>query len=109
MDTEKLRITTSDEYKTYISALSLRASTWIPKIRKQYAVKAFELFSDPSIRKLVIAYGEEMEKLRRDRLRDFETLANDPGRYDFLSLEDSCLINASEYGKAIDLLFDIKL
>ena len=113
----RLRIRNSEEYKTYMKALCRMASRWVPEIQIQYAQKAFEKYQDESIRKLVLAYGEEAEKLDEDRFRDFcsadryfddnffEEYNVDPKTY----LKDSCLIHASEYAQAVFFLFDIKL
>ena len=107
MDIEKLRIIQSEEYELYIKALCRRASFWVPSIRQQYAKKAYELYQNPTIRKVVLAYGAEVEKQDADILREFSGLAENP-EAEFYSLEGSCLIHAKEYGQTIDLLFDIQ-
>lgn len=103
-DIEKFDITHSEEYKTYIKALCRLASQYIPKIRRQFAEKAFELFQNETIRKLVLAYGIEIEKLDEDRLRDFNLAADYPESLAH-GLEDSCLNNAGHYAQAIRLFF----
>lgn len=103
-DTEKFKITQSEEYKTYIAALCRLASGYVPKIRLQFAEKALENFQSKTLRTLVIAYGEECKKLDADRLRDFMWKANDPETLCH-NLEDSCLNNAEHYAAAIKLFF----
>lgn len=103
LDTKRFEITHSDEYKTYIKALAKLACQYVPEIRRQYAAKAFELFANETIRQLVLAYGEEVEKLEADRLREF-AYAADYTDIEY-SLEDSCLNNAGHYAAAIRLFF----
>lgn len=98
----------SDEYKAYLAALCDLASNYISEIRVQFATKAYEKYQDPTVRRLVLAYGEEVRKLREDRLRDFAWVEN----HSFVGadhLHDSCLNNARHYAEAIHLLFDINL
>ncbi len=102
--TEIYTITTTAEYKTYINALCRLASGYIPKIRRQFAEKALVNFQNETIRKLVIAYGAECEKLDESRLRDFKMVADDPELYGH-GLEDYCLNNAEHYAAAIKLFF----
>lgn len=113
MSIEKMKTTQSEEYKTYMKALCRLASMYVPRIRAQFAAKAYEKFQDASTRRLVLAYGEEAEALDRSRLRDF-TMFSDcaidddepitkPADY----LNDYCLNKASDYGNAVKLLFDI--
>lgn len=117
MDMEKWEVRRSEEYQKYMKALCRMACRWVPEIRIQYAEKAFEMYKDESVRKLVLAYGEEAEKLDADRLRDFcnadEHFDDDFwGKYEVnreTYLRDSCLIHADEYAQAAFLLFDINL
>lgn len=103
VDIKRLEITQSEEYKGYIKALCRLAYAYVPEIRKQFAAKAFDMYSNETIRKLVLAYGEEIEKLEKDRLRDFSFAADyTDSEY---SLEGSCLNNAGHYEAAIKLFF----
>lgn len=104
---ERLRITQSEEYKQYLSALCHLASQYVPRIRKQFALQAFGKFQDTTVRRLVLAYGVEAAKLDESRLRDFDFLSEHP-EADYMSMEDSCIIHAGQYGEAIKLLFDIE-
>lgn len=106
LDTEVFKIVHSDEYKRYLAALCRHASTYVSKIRIQFAEKAFEKYADPSIRRLVLEYGEERERLDESRLRDFK-FASEYGRESGF-LEDDCLNRAKHFGEAINFLFDIK-
>lgn len=106
MDYEKLKITQSDEYKEYLAALCRLASEYVSRIRVQFAEQAFEKYADPTIRRLVLAYGEEREKLDRDRLREFDYVSRN-GATTPEHLNDSCLNRAHSYGDAVKLLFDI--
>lgn len=101
---EKYEITRNEEYKAYIAALCRLASGYVSRIRREFAEKAFEKFNDPTIRRLVLEYGKECEKLDEQRLRDFTMAANDPSLLAH-GLEDSCLNNARHYGEAIKLFF----
>lgn len=100
---KKLEITQSAEYKAYIEALCRLACVYIAEIRRQFAAKAFELYGNETIRRLVLAYGEEIKKLEEDRLRDFKYAADYPESE--FSLEDSCLNNAQHYAQAIKFFF----
>lgn len=112
MDYEKLKITQSEEYKKYMKALCRIASGWVSKIRIQFARKAFEKYQDETLRRLVLACGEEIEKQDAYRLREFRSVsereADDPIREDFLN-DDCCLIYNHEYARAVFLLFDIEV
>lgn len=102
-DIKKFEITQSAEYKAYIEALCHLACVYIAEIRRQFAAKAFELYGNETIRRLVLAYGEEIKKLEADRLREFKFAADYPESA--YSLEDSCLNNAQHYAAAIKLFF----
>ena len=105
---QDLSITLSEEYKQYIEILSDLSSHWVPSIRLQFAKKAYNCYQDPSIRKLVFAYGEDAVKRRRERYRQFE-FAAEWHDCDESYLEDSnCLIHDSEYRRALFLLFEIE-
>ena len=104
---EQLGITQSAEYRTYIAALCRLASQYVPEIRQQYAARAYEIFQNESVRRLVLAYGEELERLEESRQREF-LWASEPGRETTYSLEDTCLNNASHYGAAIRFFFEIQ-
>lgn len=105
-DIEYLRTIHSDEYKAYLAALCRLASMYVSRIRVQFAERAYENYADPTIRRMVLAYGDEAEKLDRDRLSDFRHVS-EYGADDDAWLKDSCLNNASAYAKAIWFLFDI--
>ena len=106
IDHNNWEITHTDEYKAYLSALCRLASNYVSRIRVKFAERAFEKYADTTIRKLVLAYGKEAEKLDEDRLRDFRYVS-EYGATTEGHLEDSCLNNAHEYGKAIWFLFGI--
>lgn len=103
-ENERFEVTQSSEYKPYIEALCHLASQYVPEIRRQFAAKAVELFRNETIRRLVIAYGEEAKKLEQELLQEFSWAAKSPesGLY---SLETSCLNNAAHYAAAIKLFF----
>ena len=104
---QDLSITLSEEYKEYLAALSKLSATWVPRIRIQFARKAYNFYQNETIRKLVLAFGEETKKREDDRLRNFEYAAewNDCSED---HLEDShCLIHDGEYARALFLLFEI--
>lgn len=105
-DIEKIKITHTPEYKTYTAALCRLASQFVPSIRRQFADKALDLYNNESVRRLVIAYGEEAKKLDDYRLRDFELVASHPGEYPH-ELNDDCLNRAKSYADAIRLFFEI--
>ena len=95
------------QFEEYISALCNLAATYVSRIRKQFADKAVEKFQDATIRKLVLAYGEEVKKQNEYRLRQFKYEArwgeNEANRLN----DDHLLIHDQEYEKAIYFLFDI--
>ena len=103
---EELKIIHSDEYKAYLKALCRLASGYVSSIRVKFAERALEKYADPTIRRLVLAYGKEAEKLDDNRLFDFSFVAEYGAETDS-RLEDTCLSNARHYGKAIWFLFDI--
>ena len=106
LEGQEYEIIRSEEYKAYLKALCRYASGYVSRIRVQFAERAYEKYQDPTTRRIVLAYGEEIEKLDADRLRQFESAS----RYGALteeSLNDSCLIHAGAYGETIKLLFDI--
>lgn len=105
---EILKIRHSEEYKKYTAALCRWASQFVPRIRAQYARQAFDKFQDETTRRIVLAYGEEAEKLDASRLRDFGFIADHPDWESAeTSLEDFCCNNAGNYGTTIALLFNI--
>ena len=107
MSVEELKVIHSEEYKAYIKALCLVAKEYVSRIRVQFAEKAFEMYSNETVRKIVLAYGEEYEKLEERRLSDFTHVAN-YGACSEESLNDDCLNNARHYGATIKMLFEIK-
>jgi hypothetical protein len=103
---EDWKIMRSDEYKAYLKALCRLASGYVSRIRVKFAERAYEKFSDPTIRKLVLAYGAECDDLDKKRLSDFEYVAK-YGATTEESLNDWCLNNSGHYAKAIWFLFGI--
>ena len=103
---ETMKITTSAEYKSYLKALCWIAESYVSRIRVQFAQKAFEMYQNETVRKIVLAYGVEHEKLEERRLRDFTFATEHPRNDD--SLEDDCLNNARHYALTVKMLFDIK-
>lgn len=106
MKEQDIHITTSEEYKAYIKALCRLASGYIPKIRVKFAEQAYDKYMDATTRRIVLAYGEEIEELDASRLRDFSHYAHF-GSVGTGPLTDSCLNNAKSYGETIKMLFDI--
>ena len=106
-DEQDYRIISSEEYQAYIKALCRLASGYVSKIRVQFAEKAYEMYQNETVRKLVLAYGEEAEKLDESRLRDFQFVtyygATTPEH-----LDDCCLNHAEHYGQTIKMLFEIQ-
>jgi hypothetical protein len=97
----------SDEYQAYMKALCRIASQYVSRIRVQFAEKAFEMFQNETVRKIVLAYGEEAEKLDERRLRDFRFAAEYRDTIFEESLNDDCLNAAHHYASTVKLLFDI--
>lgn len=104
---EELKVIQSEEYKAYIKALCLVAEDYVSRIRVQFAEKAFEMYSNETVRKIVMAYGEEHMKLEAKRSRDFMNVA-EFGACSDESLTDDCLNNARHYAATIKMLFEIK-
>lgn len=105
LDHEKFEITHSEEYKSYLWALCRLSSVYVSEIRRKFASKAYEQYQNETVRKLVLAYGEEARKLDENRIREFEWAANYPDHE--YSLEDSCLNKAGSYADAIKFFFEI--
>ena len=106
MKEQEYKITSSEEYQQYLWSLCKLASGYVSRIRVQFAEKAYEMYQNETIRRIVLAYGEEIEKLEHDRFRDFRHAAQ-YGACTPDSLDDSCLNNARHYGNTIKMLFDI--
>ena len=102
---ENLKIIHSAEYKRYIQSLCWIAEDYVPRIRVKFAVKAFEMYQNETVRRIVLAYGDEREKLEKRRLRDFTFASENPDSV--WSLEDDCLNNARSYAQTIKMLFEI--
>jgi hypothetical protein len=107
-DTEALKIIQDDEYKLYMKALCWIASQYVSKIRVQFAKKAFEMYKDETVRKIVLAAGIEHDKLEASRLRNFIHVA-EYGACTDESLTDDCLNCFSDYANTVKMLFCIKL
>ena len=106
MKEQDYTITRTDEYKEYLKALCRLASHYVSRIRVQFAEKAYEMYQNETVRRIVLAYGEEVEKLEKDRFRDFR-FVSEYGAVTPESLDDSCLNKARSYGDTIKMLFDI--
>lgn len=112
MDYERMHTTQSPEYRQYLKSLARMASHWVPKIRLQYAEKAYEMYQDPTVRKIISAYQAEIDKLDDDLYRGFLNASEYPDYPDNLKLchmETSCLNHAADYAQTIFLLFGIEL
>lgn len=107
MKEQDIKITNSEEYKAYLKALCRLASGYVSRIRVQFAEKAYEMYQNETVRKIALAYGEEVEKLDEGRFRDFRMVASS-GKTSDECLEDSCLNNARHYGATLKMLFDIR-
>ena len=103
---QEWKITSSEEYKEYLAALCHLASGYVSRIRVQFAEKAYEMYQNETVRRIVLAYGEEYEKLEQSRLFDFR-LTSEHGAVTPECLNDDCLNNARHYGNTIKMLFDI--
>ena len=101
------KITRTDEYKTYLSALCRLASGYVSRIRVQFADKAYEMYQDETVRRIVLAYAEEIVKLDAARLFDFRHVS-EYGTDNTECLHDSCLNHAGAYGETIKMLFEIQ-
>ena len=106
--TDRFEITHSEEYQTYLKALFELAWNYVPRIRKQFADKAYEKFQDETTRRIVLAYGEELDKARKDIFSQFESVSHwDDWSSNESQYEVFCLNHASAYGNTISMLFDI--
>ena len=99
-----VKVTQSEEYKTYVAALARLSSQYVAEIRRQYAAKAYELYAVEPVRRLVLAYWAEVQKLDADRIRAFTWAALDDAP-EAASLEDFCLNKAGAYATAISFYF----
>lgn len=100
------KITQSEEYKTYMKALCRLACDYVPRIRVQFAAKAYEKYQDETTRRIVLAYGEASEEHDEYLLRHFTWASDDetPNEHD---VENDILNNARHYASTIKMLFDI--
>lgn len=106
MKEQDYKITRTDEYNEYLDALCRLASEYVSRIRVQFAEKAYDMYQNETVRRVVYAYGEEIAKLDEYRKRNFGYVS----RYGATtpdSLSDDCLNNANHYGQTIKMLFDI--
>lgn len=106
MKEQDYKIIGTTEYNEYLAALCRLASQYVSRIRVQFAEKAYEMYQNETVRRIVNAYSEEVEKLDNDRLYDFKHAARH-GATTPESLSDSCLNKARSYGDTIKMLFDI--
>lgn len=95
------------DFEDYMSALCRLASGYVSRIRVQFAEKALDMYENETVRRIVLAYGEECEKLDHDRNREFLYVAK-YGATTPDHLNDSCLNNFRHYGETIKMLFDIQ-
>ncbi len=100
------KITQSEEYKEYMKALCRIASGYVPRIRVQFAEKAYDKFQDATTRRIVYAYGEEIEKHDEYLLKNFMWEAEKETPNESM-LENDILNNAKSYAATIKMLFDI--
>ena len=111
---ERIKLTHQEDYEKYIKGLAHVSERWVAHIREQFARKAVEMFKNETVRKLVLAFEDEYEKLQDDYARSFRWAANhyavveEDDNYN-PSLETSCLNKAESYADAIWLLFGIEL
>lgn len=109
---KEISVLLSEEYKQYIEALSDCACYYVERIRVQFAEKAYQNYFNETIKKLVLAYGEQAEKLRKERARDFAFAVEyfedyaDEGKT--VHIDDSCINKTKSYREALYLLFDIQ-
>lgn len=106
MKEQDYKIISSDDYNEYLKALCRLSSQYVSKIRVQFAEKAYEMYQNETVRRIVYAYGEEIEKLDSDRLREF-IFAAKHGAISPESMDDSCSNHARHYAETIKMLFDI--
>ena len=105
-DSEARKIVLDDMYKLYMKSLCWIASQYVSRIRVQFAEKAFEMYKDETVRKIVLAAGVEHDKLEARRLRDFNHVA-EYGACSDESLNDDCLNHYSDYAHTVKMLFGI--
>lgn len=104
--TQELKIINSEEYKEYLKGLCHLASQYVSRIRVQFAEKAYDMYQNETVRRIVLAYEEEYEDRESSRLKDFTFVAH-YGATTEECLDDFCLNHASAYGQTIKMLFDI--
>ena len=100
------KTTHTDEFDRYMKALCRLASEYVSRIRVQFAEKAYDMYQNETIRSVVLAYGEEAEKLDADRNWSFRHVM-EYGATSPEFLNDTCLNNARHYAATIKMLFDI--
>lgn len=106
MKEQDYKILNSEEYAEYLKALCRLASQYVSRIRAQFANKAYDMYQNETVRRIVYAYGEQVEKLDAYRLREFRYACKyGVEKPEFLG--DDCLNNAGSYGETIKMLFDI--
>lgn len=98
----------SEEYKEYIYALYRCSSCWIDELRIQYAQKAYEMYKNETIRKIVLEYGKEIKKADEYNLRRFTWAAEDPDTSTSSDVRGDCLNKAGSLADTIYFLFDIQ-
>ena len=106
MKEQDYKITQSEEYAEYMNALCRLASGYVSRIRVQFAEKAYDMYQNETVRRIVLEYGEEIQKLDEYRQKDFAYVA----RYGAVTPEclgDDVLNNAKHYEHTIKMLFDI--
>lgn len=106
MREQDYKITSTQEYADYTEALCRLASRYVVRIRAQFADKAYEMYQNETVRKIVLAYGEEAKKLDKSRLMWFRSACRD-GVEDPALLKDDCLNHAESYRETLNMLFEI--
>lgn len=108
MIAQDYNITHSEEYKEYLSALCRCASCWIAELRIQYAQKAYEMYQNETVRKIVLEYGKLVKKADEYNLKRFTWAAEDPETSTADSVRGDCLNKAGSLADTIYFLFDIQ-
>lgn len=106
-DTEREWVCKSPEWNSYLAALEKLSVPYIASIRRKFAVRAYRMFKNEAVRRLVIEYGKEHDSNKATRRCEFFAMARDPMRNDSNLEGDSCINNASAYADAIKFMFGI--
>ena len=106
------KILTSEDYQKYMKGLALYSFQYVESVRRKFAVKAWEMYQNETVRKLVIAYGEEYTAREQSYIRDFCFAVEhyEPEKIQELNeahFGTSCLNRAHSYGDTIKFFFGI--